>query len=303
MAALRDPEGGAMTQITIAFLAALAAAQAPGAAASPVAPDGPVPAAGAAPPGARPAPGPAPSAAPAGGAPSARPPPPPGPDLRVYGPGGPLTPVRGCAERFARARGVKVTVDGGPEERWWGRAEKDADVVFSGAEYMLTDLERRRPGFLDPATRRSLWVRPAAILVRKGNPRRIAGIADLARPGVRLLDVNGAGQVGLWEDLAGRMGLIPEIQRNIAVSTANTAEAIAAWRNQPELDAWITFASWRDRMRDEADLVELPEAERLYRGTPVAVARRTAQRELALAFVEYLGGEECHAVFRQAGWR
>jgi accessory colonization factor AcfC len=198
---------------------------------------------------------------------------------------------------------VKVIVDGGPEERWWGRAERDADVVFSGAEYMLSDLERRRPGFLDPATRRSLWVRRAAILVRRGNPRRIAGIADLARPGVRLLDVNGAGQVGLWEDLAGRMGLIPEIQRNIAVSTANTAEAIAAWRNQPELDAWITFASWRDRMGDEADLVELPEAERLYRGTPVAVARRSAQRELALAFVEYLGGEECHAVFRQAGWR
>jgi len=273
-----------MTQITIALLAALAAAQAP-AAAGPPAPAGSPAAAG---------PG-----APAGARPGA----PPGLELRVYGPGGPLTPVRGCAERFARARGVKVTVDGGPEERWWGRAEKDADVVFSGAEYMLSDLERRRPGFLDPSTRRSLWVRPAAILVRKGNPRRIAGIADLARPGVRLLDVNGAGQVGLWEDLAGRMGLIPEIQRNIAVSTANTAEAIAAWRNQPELDAWITFASWQDRMRDEADLVALPDAERLYRGTPVAVTRRSSQRELALAFVEYLGGEECHAVFRQAGWR
>ena len=310
-----------MTQITIALLAGLIAAQRPapeaGLTAAPAAAT-PGPTSSGAPPDAAaagsagttaaaqarsPAASPPPVAGPAGGPRPASPAAAPVPELRVYGPGGPLTPMRGCGERFAKARGVKVTVDGGPEERWWGKAEKDADVVFSGAEYMLTELERRRPGFLDPATRRSLWVRPAAILVRRGNPRRIAGLADLARPGVRLLDVNGAGQLGLWEDLAGRVGLIPQIQRNIAVSTPNTSEAIAAWRNQPDLDAWITFASWHDRLKDEADLVELPEAERLYRGTPVAVARRTERRDLAIAFVEYLAGEECHAVFRQSGWK
>jgi accessory colonization factor AcfC len=302
-----------MTQITIAILAGLVAGQAPAPkAAPPAAPAAATPAATAAPAPATPAavaPAATPSAAasappgPASGQRAATTGAPPVPELRVYGPGGPLTPVRGCAERFAKARGVKVTVDGGPEERWWDKAGKDADVVFSGAEYMLTELERRRPGFLDPATRRSLWMRPAAILVRRGNPRRIAGLADLARPGVRLLDVNGAGQLGLWEDLAGRVGLIPEIQRNIAVSTPNTSEAIAAWRNQPELDAWITFSTWHDRLKDEADLVPLPEAERLYRGTPVAVTRRTERRDLALAFVEYLAGEECHGVFRQSGWK
>jgi accessory colonization factor AcfC len=211
--------------------------------------------------------------------------------------------VRGCAERFAKARGVRVSVDGGPEERWVARAEADGDVVFSSAEYVLSDLQRRHPGLVDPSTRRSLWVRPAAILVRRGNPKGIGGLSDLARPGVKLLDLNGAGQVGLWEDLAGRMGLVPDLQRNVAASVTNTAEAIATWRNQPELDAWITFATWHDRLKDESDLVELPAAERLYRGTPVAVTRRSAQRDLALSFVAYLAGEECHAVFRQAGWR
>ncbi len=223
-------------------------------------------------------------------------------ELHVYGPGGPLTPVRGCAERFARARGVKVTVDGGPEERWWARAEKDADVVFEGAEYMLTDLDRRHPGFVDRASRESLWMRSAAILVRRGNPKRVRGLEDLARPGLRLLDVSGAAQTGLWEDLAGRMGLLGAIQKNIATVTANTAEGIAAWRNQPELDAWITFGTWHDRLRDETDVVELPEGQRLYRGTPVAATARTTHRDLALAFIAYLKSEECHAVFRQSGW-
>ncbi len=225
------------------------------------------------------------------------------PTLRAYGPGGPLTPVRGCGERFARARGVKVVVDGGPEERWVEQAGRDGDVVFAAAEHLLSDLVRRRPGLVDASTRVSLYDRRAAILVRRGNPRKLRSIQDLAREGVKLLDVNGAGQVGLWEDLAGRHGLIPALQRNIVLSVTNTAEAIAAWRDRPELDAWITFASWHDRLRDEADLVELPASERLFRGTPAALLARTGQRELGLAFLAFLQSEECHAVFRAAGWR
>lgn len=223
--------------------------------------------------------------------------------LRVYGPGGPLAPMQECGRLFAQARGVGVRVDGGPEQRWWDLAEKEADVVFEGAEYMLSDFMRRHPGFVDAETRRSLFDRPAAILVRKGNPRGIRGLEDLARPGVRLLDVAGAGQVGLWEDLAGRKGLIPSISRNIAASFGNTAEAIAAWRADPRLDAWITFESWHHRLADETEVVRLPPEEQLLRGTPVALTRRTTQRELALAFLDFLRGEACHAVFQRAGWR
>lgn len=222
--------------------------------------------------------------------------------LFVYGPGGTLTPVRACGERFERLRGIAVKVDGGPEERWIARATKDADVIFSTAEYMLTDFVRRRPGLVDSSTRESLWVRRAAILVRRGNPKALRSIHDLAKPGVRILDVTGAGQTGLWEDLAGRHGLIPAVQRNIAASFYNTAEAMAAWRDRPDLDAWITFASWQDRMRDDTDVVELPKGDRLYRGTPVAVTKRSQNREEALAFVAFLKSEECHALFRQAGW-
>ena len=222
--------------------------------------------------------------------------------LFVYGPGGPLTPVRACGERFERMRGMRVQVDGGPEDRWIAKATRDADLIFSAAEYMLTDFARRHPGLLDPSARESLWVRRAAILVRRGNPRAIRSIHDLAKPGVKILDVTGAGQTGLWEDLAGRHGLIPAVQRNIAASFYNTAEAMAAWRRQPELDAWITFASWQDRMRDDTDVVDLPKGDRLYRGTPVAVTARSRSRQEALAFVAFLKSEDCHALFRQAGW-
>jgi accessory colonization factor AcfC len=225
------------------------------------------------------------------------------PVLRVYGPGGPLAPMQECGKLYAKARGVAVRVDGGPEQRWWETAEREADVIFESAEYMLSDFMRRHPGFLDPSTRTSLFDRPAAILVRKGNPKAVRGLEDLARPGMRLLDVGGAGQLGLWEDLAGRKGLIPAVARNIAATFANTQEAISAWRSDPTLDAWVAFESWHHSLRAETDVVRLPEADQLLRGTPAAVAQRSEQRRLALDFLFFARGEECHAVFRRAGWR
>ncbi|MCL6621707.1 MAG: substrate-binding domain-containing protein [Syntrophobacterales bacterium] len=88
--------------------------------------------------------------------------------LRLYGPGGPLAPMQECAELFARRHKVQVIVVAGPESRWLDQARKDADLIFGGAEYMLTQWAQKYPGLIDEGNRTSLYVRPAAILVRPG---------------------------------------------------------------------------------------------------------------------------------------
>ena len=223
--------------------------------------------------------------------------------LHVYGPGGPVDPMRGCAALFTAETHVPVIVTAGPEREWIGAAQADADVVYGGAEYMLTQFGLDHPGFLLPGSRVELYPRAAGILVRPGNPRHIASLADLTRPGMHLLDVNGAGQEGLWEDLAGRKGLIEAYQRNIALTVRSSAEAVQAWAAQPELDAWLTFASWHQRMPETTELVRLPQAERIYRGTPIAVAQRSAYQAQANAFLRELQSAPCHAIFRSAGWQ
>jgi accessory colonization factor AcfC len=45
---------------------------------------------------------------------------------------------------------------------------------------------------LDDKSRVELYVRPAGILVRKDNPKKIKSLDDLTRSGVRIVDVNGA---------------------------------------------------------------------------------------------------------------
>ena len=226
-----------------------------------------------------------------------------GQTLNIYGPGGPLGPMKEGAELFAKSQGVQVKVTAGPESNWISQAKQDADLIFGGAEYMLSQTMLANPGLVDEKTRVSLYIRPAGILVRKGNPKQIKALADLTREGIRIIDVNGAGQLGLWEDLAGVKGLIPGIQKNIALSVPNSAIAIEKWKTIPEIDAWITYESWHYRLRDITDLVQLPEKEKLYRGTPIAITTFSKNKALAQQFIDFLKTDQAHQVFQKWGWK
>ena len=225
--------------------------------------------------------------------------------LKVYGPGGPQGPMKECAQVFGQREHLPVEVVVGPEGKWIEQAKGDADIFFGGAEYMLTALSLEHPNLVDTGSRVSLWVRPAGILVRKGNPKNVHCLADLAKAGVRLVDVEGAGQTGLWEDLAGRdPQTLAGIARNITLSVKTSAEAIEKWKaGQPELDAWITYASWHELLKEQTDLVALPEGQTLYRGTPAALATGTKHPEQAARFLAFLQTDEAHAIFQKWGWK
>ena len=220
----------------------------------------------------------------------------------VYGPGGPLSAMKNCAKSFTAKTGIPVKVTGGPETKWFLQAQINADVIYGGAEYMLTQFIQNHPGMVDDATRVELYRRRAAILVRPGNPKHIAGLKDLAEPGIKILDVNGAGQFGLWEDIAGKENLIGAIQKNVGVSFANTALGINAWKQDSSYDAWITYASWHENLKAITQVVELPLALRLYRGTPVALTANTKHRREAEQFVQFLRTDAGHAIFKKLGW-
>src|SRR3546814_1970160 len=76
--------------------------------------------------------------------------------------------------------------------------------MFSGAENMMTDFVKAMNGAIDEKTIDPLYRRASNILVRPGNPHHIGGLRDLLRPGFKVMVVQGAGQTGLWEDMAGR---------------------------------------------------------------------------------------------------
>jgi accessory colonization factor AcfC len=204
--------------------------------------------------------------------------------LFIYGPGGPQAPMEECAKLFGASMSIHVKVIAGPEDKWIEQAKQNGDVIFGGAEYMLTQFATKHKGFLDSSTITELYKRSAGILVRKGNPRNIKSIKDLTRSGIKLLNIDGAGQLGMWEDLAGKQNLIAGIQKNIGGSFGNTALGIEAWKTDNTYDAWITFASWHNRLKDLTTLVKIPPSQTVYRGTPIAVTTITDQKRLHFNF-------------------
>lgn len=223
--------------------------------------------------------------------------------LFVYGPGGPLSAIKACADAFSKKSGIPVKVTGGPDKNWLEQAKANADLIYGGASYMLTQFAQAHPGMIDAKTRVELYSRAAGILVRPGNPKKIHKLEDLAKAGIKLLDVNGAGQLGMWEDIAGRAGLIAEIGQNIKGSYANTALGIQAWKEDQSYDAWISFSSWHNNLPDITELVPLSAKLDLVRGTPIAMTSGSRNRKSAQAFMEFLQTPSGHEIFKKWGWR
>ena len=93
----------------------------------------------------------------------------------------------------------------------------------------MSDLLAALPD-LNAATVTPLYLRASVILVRPGNPAHIAGIADLLKPEHRILVVDGSGQQGLWEDVAGRLGDIRTVRMfrsNVGVGQHRHRRALA----------------------------------------------------------------------------
>jgi accessory colonization factor AcfC len=224
--------------------------------------------------------------------------------LHVYGPGGPLPAMKEAAEMFGHAHGVDVQVTAGPLPQWIDHAKADADVVFSGSEVMMSDFITAMPN-IDPATVKALYLRPAAILVRPGNPTHIKGIADLLKPGHRILVVNGAGQQGLWEDVAGRLGDIASVQAmraNIVKVAANSAQARQAWIEDKSLDAWLIWTIWQVANPTLADQVPIEPQYSIYRDVGVALTRTGEARPIARQFTEFVASPEGASIFAKWGW-
>jgi accessory colonization factor AcfC len=229
--------------------------------------------------------------------------------IRAFGPGGPAPAMRDVAAAFRAAHGIPVEVVAGPTPTWAGRAATEADLIFSGAEYMMDDFVAQFRDVVEPSTRTTLFLRPSALLVRRGNPRRITGLRDLlARPPAeaRILATGGAGQVALWEDVAGRTGdiaLLRAMRERIVLVAPNTGAAQQEWRSKPDAyDVWLVWNHWQIAAPEHADLVEIEEPFRIWRSSGTVLTKTGAARDEVRRFAAFLAGSEGRAAFARFGW-
>lgn len=224
-------------------------------------------------------------------------------ELNVYGPGGPAPAMKACAAAFEADSKTKVNIIAGPMENWIENAPT-ADLFFSGSENMMDSFADRIP-FFDASTITTRYLRPSAILVRPGNPKKISGVKDLVRKKLKVIVVNGAGQTGMWEDIIGGLQSVEALNKfraNIAFMGRNTGEAERQWNEDPSIDAWLVFNIWGKRNPDNSQIVKTDKKLTIYRSMGTALSSKSPQRAQALKFAEFISSPRCKKIFENAGW-
>jgi accessory colonization factor AcfC len=173
------------------------------------------------------------------------------------------------------------------------------DLAIAGAEYLLDDGEVR--GIVQRHQRRTIAYRTSAIIVPAGNPKKIRCVEDIAKPGVRV----GVSVIdclkGLWEDVSGRLGLLDKIRRNICYY-ANGCIAIVEAVAAGEVDAAFAWTAFKHLEPERIEIIEMPEAQQVSRGTGVGMLSFAKQTEVATQFMDFLASPESRQFYKEYGW-
>ncbi|WP_082725332.1 extracellular solute-binding protein [Burkholderia sp. RF4-BP95] len=226
--------------------------------------------------------------------------------VRLYGAGGPDTAFTKVAKVFTDETGIKVEVTGGPEPTWTRRAQADADILWGTSEEDMAGLLETYKAFRwNDVT--PIYIRPAVIAVKKGNPKNIRDFDDLLKDGVRIVVTEGAGVAntsgtGTWEDVAGRIGRFDDVRRfrrNIVGLGTGSGPSFRMFVEK-DADAWITWPDWPITHADKADYVSLPANRAIWRDVNVALAP-DADPE-ARQFLDFLNSDRGAAIMKTEGW-
>ncbi len=150
--------------------------------------------------------------------------------INLYGAGGPHHAFEEAAKEFMSLKensDVKINITYGPLGKWENCAKgigkkclnKKADILWGTSEHVTFTLmdEFKDYGF-DIKNSYPIYLRPAVILVQKGNPKKIKGFSDLInRNDINKVIVNNqtlntlTSGTAIWEDIAGREGRLDDI--------------------------------------------------------------------------------------------
>ncbi len=173
------------------------------------------------------------------------------------------------------------------------------DLAIAGAEYLLDDGEVR--GIVQRHQRRTIAYRTSAIIVPAGNPKNIRCVEDMAKPGVRV----GVSVIdclkGLWEDISGRLGLLDKIRRNICYY-ANGCIAIVEAVATSQVDAAFGWTAFQHLEPERIEIIEMPDAQQVSRGTCVGMLSFAKQTKVATQFMDFLVSPESRQFYKEYGW-
>ncbi|NUR58437.1 MAG: molybdate ABC transporter substrate-binding protein [Catenulispora sp.] len=137
------------------------------------------------------------------------------------------------------------------------------------------------------------------IAVPKGNPEHITGLADLTRPGVKVVEC--AAQVPCGA--AAAKALAAANVKLTPVSLEADVKSTLAKLTLGEADAALVYRTDALSVADKADGVEFPESAQAINDYPIAVLSHTSNSTAAQAFVAFVQSAPEMSVLTAAGFQ
>ena len=226
--------------------------------------------------------------------------------VKLYGAGGPHTAFRKVADAFEKKTGAKVEIIAGPESKWTMAAQADADIIWGTSEQSMTAFLETYLSFNSDSVE-PIYVRPAVIAVKKGNPKHIKGFDDLLKDDVKIVVTEGAGVyntsgTGTWEDVAGRLGRLSDInqfRKNIVAFAKGSGASYRAFMSN-DADAWITWPNWPITKSDDLTQVSLAPERTIWRDVNVSLSPDADNA--AKEFLAFLKSDDGAELMKTEGW-
>lgn len=177
------------------------------------------------------------------------------------------------------------------------RLKKQGDFYMPGdvgyLDMLATDgsvLDRRKIACFVPV-----------IIVPKGNPKKIASLSDLVKPGVKLgLGNPKACQVGrLCEQLWAKNNIDPAAIKARTVYSSMTVNELGLKVQTNSVDAAIVWDAVAVEFAKDADVVEIPLEQNILSNVSIGLLKYSANKPLARKFMGWLAGPEGQGIFRR----
>ncbi|MDD2619731.1 MAG: molybdate ABC transporter substrate-binding protein [Syntrophomonadaceae bacterium] len=224
-----------------------------------------------------------------------------GESLTVYSGAGLSKAMDDIGQVFEEKYGAKVNFNYAGCAQLLGQMEinKKGDVFVGGS---LNDMKiAQEKGFADKYVEVVYHI--PAIAVPKGNPAQITGLADLAKPGVKLVlgdeKSNAIGKKGA--KIFAKNNLQEGIAKNVVARDA-TVNEIVTHIAMKQGDAGLI---WEDNgfEANDIELISIPKEQNIIETVPICVLSFTEKQELAQAFANFVSSEEGKAIFINHGFK
>jgi len=225
-------------------------------------------------------------------------------ELNIFSAAGSKPAMDEVCQKFESQYGIKVKINyaGAGEALSQMMLSKSGDLYIAPEQRFIESAKEKH--MVDPQTIRALAYMIPVIAVKKGNPKSITTLADLAKPGIRVAiarpETTLTGKYAL--EIFQKAGLAKEIEKNITTQTARP-DQLLTMLILDQVDAGIIWHFYQTLAPEKIEIIYLSPHQITGVGKmQIALSVFGKDRKSAQKFIDFATSAQGKAIFQKHGY-